>query len=411
MRKSPLRVAVLALALLAITVGIAACGSSSSSNSSSNSAASESSTSTSQSAASSGGSKEAFVSSTAAAALKEVTGEEALTAPATEAELTERVAKYTAVPSHLLQATPIAKKATSGKTLDLLVCGVPVCAEFNNAASQAASLLGWKIQKISLGVSPQEFSNAYNQAVQNKPDMVIGSGLPRTLFNTQLTELEKMNIPVIEWSSGITPVPGHLWVAADNPLYEASGMMLAEFVAADSKLKGEMVTYSVAQYPMTQIMVHTLQEYGPKICSGCKFTLEEVPVTDIGKLGPVVTGYIQQHPGTKYVFCGFGDLCQGVGEALKAAGLSSVKVLTRDSSTTDFENIKNGLEWAAMPLPIYQTGWQIIDLAQRIFNKESTEGTRLSPIQIVTSVSNPSSKTIGAAPNFEEQYKQLWKIG
>lgn len=241
--------------------------------------------------------------------------------------------------------------------------------------------------------------------------MVIGSGLPRSLFNTQLTELEQMNIPVIEWSSGITPVPGHVWVATDNPLYEASGVMMAEMVAEDSQLKGEIVTYSVAQYPMTEIMVHTLQDYGPKICPGCKFALNEVPVTDIGKLGPVVTGYIQQHPNTKYVFCGFGDLCQGVGEALKAAGLSDVKVLTRDSSTTDFENIKNGLEWAAMPLPIYQTGWQIIDLAQRIFNKESTEGTRLSPIQIVTSVTNPASKTIGAVPNFEEQYKQLWKVG
>ena len=329
------------------------------------------------------------------------------------AELASRIAKYEAVPSKILETTPVSKKATPGKTLDVLVCGVPVCTEFNNAAAQAAALLGWKVHRIDLGTSPQDFVNAYSQAVRDKPDMVIGSGLPRSLFNTQLNQLEAMHIPVIEWSSGITPVPGKIWVTTDNPLYQASGVLLAELVAYDSQLKGQMVTYSVAQYPMTELMVHTLQQYGPKICPTCKFNLQEVPVTDIGSLGPTVTGYIQQHPGTKYVFCGFGDLCQGVGEALKAAGLSDVKVLTRDSSTTDFQNIKNGLEWAALPLPIYETGWQIIDLAQRIFNGDNTSNTRLSPLQVVmnSSISSPSSTTIGAAPDFESEYKALWQLG
>jgi len=44
----------------------------------------------------------------------------------------------------------------------------------------------------------------------------------------------------------------------------------------------------------------------------------------------------------------------------------------------------NGLEAAASPLAIAQTGWQIIDLAQWIFNGDDTSKTRLEPMQIVT---------------------------
>jgi hypothetical protein len=99
-----------------------------------------------------------------------------------------------------------------------------------------------------------------------------------------------------------------------------------------------------------------------------------------------------------------------VGEALKVAGFGSVKVITRDSGTLNFENMQLGLESAAMPLPIYETGYQIIDLAQRIFNHQSTANTRLSPEQIVTTMSNPNSTTIGADPNFKTHYKKLWKL-
>ena len=424
LRKS-LLCALAALGVLAVALTLGACGSSSSSSSSSSpSSAEESEPATSEPTAeeegSSGeeeeeGSSEggSFATPTAAAALKEITGFEPFSKEPAVAELKERIKAYMSTPKEILEKTPLKKKPESGKTLDLLVCGVPVCSQFNEAASEAAELFGWKTKKVDLGVSPQDFVNAYEQAIQDEPDMVVSSGLPRELFNAQLTKLEEMGIPVIEWSSGIEPVEGKVWVTTDTPMYEASGLMMAELIAGESNMEGKVVTYSVAQYPMTEAMVHTMQEYGPKLCPGCEFTLEEVPVSDIGKLGAQVTGYLQQHPETEYVFCGFGDLCQGVGTALKAAGLSNVKILTRDSSTTNFQNIANGLEWAALPLPIYQTGWQIIDLAARIFNEEGTEGTRFSPMQIVTSeqIEDPSSKTIGSVPTYEAEYKKLWGLG
>jgi len=392
----------LVAAVVALSFALAACGDDKKSSDTG---------STSTPATADAGGAKPVVTASAAAALKEITGEEPLTGAATVDELTPRVAKYTAVPSKLLETEPVSKKAEPGKTLAVLVCGVPVCTEFNNAVGDAAKLLGWKVEKIDLGVSPEDFTKAYDRAIELKPDMVIGSGLPRELFAKQLDTLQEMNIPVIEWSSGIKPVPDHLWVAVDDPLYEATGLMFTEWLAADGDLKANTVAYSVPQYPMPEIMVKTMKDYFPGACPDCKFDVQEVAVTDIGKLGPKVTGYVQQNPDVKYVLCAFGDLCQGVGQALKAAGRDDIKVITRDTSTTNLQNMANGLEKATVPLPIGQTGWQIVDLAQRIFNKDDTANTRLSPIQIVTDVPDPKSTTVGAVPDYQDQYKALWQLG
>jgi ABC-type sugar transport system substrate-binding protein len=351
------------------------------------------------------------VNAETASAFKEITGSDALTGPTTEAALQARVAKYETTPKALLQTTPVNVKSTAGKTIALLVCGVPVCTEFGQASAVAAQKLGWKVDKINLGVSPQDIANAYNQAIADKPDVVVGSGIPRSLINKQLTTLAADNIPVIEWSSGITPVPGKLWVAVDNPLYEARGAMASELIAADANQKAHVAIFNVPQYTMSTLFAKTMQSYLPKICTGCSVSTQNEAATSIGSLGSIVTGYIQKNPDTNYVVCTFGDLCQGVGQALKAAGLSHIKVFTADPSTTNYQNIQNGLEWATSPLPIQQTGWQIVDLAARIFTHSSTANTRLQPVQLVTKITDPSSSTIGAVPNFESDYLSLWKKG
>lgn len=392
------------VAVLFCLVGVfavSACGSDDSSGGASSTPATDAG------AASSG---EPFVSEEIAAAMQEITGEAPLDKPATLDVLEPRIEKYRQTPTKLLQDQPVSKKAEPGKTIALLVCGVPVCSEFNEAAKEAATLLGWKTERIDLGVSPEEFTQAYNRAIELKPDLVVGSGLPRELFDKQLTTLQEMKIPVIEWSSGIEPVEGALYTTTDDPLYQARGVQMAEYLAADGGLKGDTAIFSVKQYAMSELFGHTLEEYLPKICPDCGVDYQLAAATDIGKLAPKVTAYVQRKPDTKYIVCTFGDLCQGVGQALKSAG-SDVKVVTEDPGATNYQNMANGLEAATSPLAIGQTGYQIIDLAQRIFNGDDTSKTRLNPLQIVTDVPDPKSKLIGAVPDYVEQYKALWNLG
>lgn len=351
-----------------------------------------------------------LVSEEIAAAFEEITGQKPLDKPATAEDLGPRVEGYKAVPKDILLDRPVAKKAEAGKHLALLVCGVPVCAEFNNAAKEAADLLGWKTTRVDLGVSPEEIANAYNRAIELKPDLVVGSGVSSDLFSKQLQELSDMNIPVIQWSSGNKPVDGKVFVAVDDPFYQAAGVMAAEVVAADGDLKSNVAVFNVPQYTMSTLFAKTFESYLDKACTDCKVSYQEAAAADIGKLAQKVTAHVQKNPDTTHVVCSFGDLCQGVGQALKTAGRDDVKIYTQDPGATNFQNIASGTEWGATPLAIGQTGWQIVDLAQRIFNEEDIAGTRLAPMQAVTEIDDPKSPLIGAVPDYKEQYKALWKL-
>ncbi|MDO9407714.1 substrate-binding domain-containing protein [Patulibacter sp.] len=385
----------------ALTVGLfaAGCGGDESSDGASTSAGSSAAASTGP-----------FASPEAAAAFKAVTGLDALEKPATKEELAPRVAAYQEVPTKLLATEPVSKKAEPGKEIAILYTGVPIAIEYFEAQKQAAELLGWKVTGIDVGTSPEEFAQAYDRAIGLKPDMVIGSGIPREYLDKQLTELERLKIPVIQWSSGVKPVDGALYVAVDDPLYMAAGIQTSEFLAADGDMKADVVGFSVKQYAMIDVFTKSIDAYMEKMCAECSFDLQQVAASDVGKLAPKVTAYLQQHPDTKYVLCGFGDLCQGVGTALKAAGRSDVKIITRDPASTNYQNIANGQEWAGGALPIGQTSWQVIDLAQRVFNGDDTTTSRLMPQQIVTDVPDPKSPLIGSVPDYQKQYRALWKL-
>ena len=289
-------------------------------------------------------------SASAKEAFTAVTGLDALTGPATTDELADRVADYTAVPEKLLETEPLSKKADPDKTLAYILTDVPIQEEFFAATEEAAAEVGFKVERIEQGATPEEFAQAYDEAIRMKPDAVVGAGLPSEYFQKQLDQLASMDIPVIEWSSGIKPVKDKLWVAVDDPIYEASGIQTAEFIAHDADMAANVVSFSVPQYPMPEIWLENMEQYMDVICEDCSFDRQEAALTDIGSLGQKVTAYLQKNPDTKYVLCGFGDLCQGVGQALQTAGNDDVKVITRDQATTNLQNISNGTEFAATGL-------------------------------------------------------------
>jgi ribose transport system substrate-binding protein len=390
------------VAAVAISGGLVACGSD---NSGSSAGAADKTTAASTSTESSG----PLVPAASAAVFKKITGNDALTGPATMAQLKPRVAKYTAAPTALLEKTPVSKKAQPGKKIVYLVCGVPICSEVANAYQKAAQSLGWSLQKVDLGVSPQEFNQAFTRAVQIKPDLVIGSGLNRELISKGLAELAKNNIPTIQWAAGITPKSGEkLYTMIDLDQHDAYGMVASEFLAADDNLKSHTVVYNVPQYATTTQIGKMVEGYLPKICPNCSVDYQEMAVSDIGKLGQKVTAYVQKHPDTTHVLCTNGDFCLGVAQALRAAGQQKVKVATTLTATTNLQNIANETEEAGISLPLTALGWQLVDQSQRIFNGDDLSDTTLMPIQMVTSVGNPGDPTIGAVPDFEKQYQALW---
>lgn len=346
----------------------------------------------------------------------------AVDGPQSLEDLEPRVEEYRATPTDLYVTTPVQEQAEPSKELAVLVCGVPVCSEFADAMEEAATELDWAVSRIDLGVNPEEFAAAYERALEVEPDMVIGSGLPSDFFSSQLEALGEASIPVLQWSANIElGTPGVSWVMADEPMYRDNSIRLSEWFVVDGEMESKVALFNVEQYGMATIMTQGIRDYLPTICPDCSVDYTVVGVGDIGTNMPsIVTGYLQENPDTQYVFCSFGDLCTGVGQALTDAGLEA-KIVTGDPGQTNFQNIANGLEYATLPLPTGPTGWAVVDAAQRILTCGGTEidagscpglaETRAPfPQQIVTEIDDPASDLIGAVPDFKDQYRSLWNL-
>lgn len=345
-----------------------------------------------------------------AAAMKAGTGVDPLTRPATLDELKQRVEQYRQPLSELLVTEPVSKPAAPGKRIAALTCGVPVCGQITAGMQEAGKELGWDVMKVDLGVSPQEFAAAWTRAIQLKPDMVITSGLSRELFEKQLQELKAMNVPVLNYAGPDPAENGITWTMLDAPTYYAAAQMISEEIAADGELKANVVMFNVSQYAGSTALAESIKSYLPKLCPDCALDYQLAQVTEVGKLGQKVTGYVQSHPDTTHVICTFGDLCQGVGQALRAAGRKDIKIVSKDATSLNYANVQAGSEWAVVPLPNAQTGWQLVDAMQRIFNGDDLEATRLLPQQFVTDIADPENPDIGAVADFRDKYRSLWGL-
>src|SRR5271170_3035262 len=94
--------------------------------------------------------------------------------------------KFEQRPTSIGITTPVGKTIPKGKVVDFIECGVPACVVEGNILQSATNLLSWKLDRINAGTSPQQIADAYQQAVTNKPDAVIGSGFGRALFDPEL---------------------------------------------------------------------------------------------------------------------------------------------------------------------------------------------------------------------------------
>ena len=206
------------LCLVALALVIAGCGGGSSSTSSS------------------GGSTESSEGSeaTKAPAGKREEGEESSARKAPSRKPPKANEEFEERPTSVGIETPVGKPIPEGKTIDFIQCGVPACKTEGELFEAAADELGWTIKSINAGTTPEEIKAAYDQAIKDEPDAVLGSGYPRALFEPEIAQLKAKNIPVIEFfveeeaGNGITAVIGGI------PTSEFQGKMMADYILAHS---------------------------------------------------------------------------------------------------------------------------------------------------------------------------------
>jgi ribose transport system substrate-binding protein len=328
--------------------------------------------------------------------------------------------KFEQRPASIGITTPVGKTIPKGKVIDFVQCGVPACVVEGDILESATNLLGWKLVRLNAGTSPQQIADAYQQAVTNKPNAVIGSGYPRALFNPQLKSLAALHIPVLEAFVGDSTGNGLTGVVAGPVNNQIQGKEVADYILANSTSKSMTVGAVVPSgFPN---MVQEDQSFDSTIqqqCPSCTVKLLTVPVTSIGTdLTTRITTFLSANPNIGWLWDGYDDMVTGLPTALRGASITNVKVATISmNGTVASEIAQNQYVTTAIGTSFPEVYWREIDLLARYFTGQSYTvdlNDATLPFWTITKSdlpSNAASVTFANVVDYKSQFAKLWGVG
>lgn len=318
------------------------------------------------------------------------------------------IAPFEKTPTSIGQTQPL-KKPVTGKVFDFLDDGSPFGAVLTAGVKQAVTALGGKLQVIQQqGDTPQAIQVAWNQVVAHPPAVVLASGDPTALFQTQLKALRKKGVLVLMFFTNEDPLlTANIY---GPPQYRELGKLEADYVIAKSDGKANVLLLAVPQIAGLQGADAAFQSTLKNACSGCTETAVDTQLSDVGKNDPAtVVSYMQKNPSTNWIVYPDADEQIGVPEALAAAGIKGISQMSGAGGKVNYAYIKAGLSTVDASQPGTFSGWALVDAAARALDHQPIHAS-FFPLEFLTKadLTFNINDTWPDVPNFEKKFEALW---
>jgi ribose transport system substrate-binding protein len=329
------------------------------------------------------------------------------------AQIEETVEQLKQRPTELPEQTPIAGEVPKGKVIDYMQCGVPSCAKLGEYLKEAADVVGWKVNIVNLGLTPEDVKAAFDKAVRDQPDAVVTTGgFDRAIYGKELAQLKKDGIPLIAHSEGLPAAPeeGVTAVESGPNRHEEIGTAWADWAIADSGGEAK-VLFIDSGFPVQGLQKKALEARLAEACDGCEFSAYQAPLASINKdLAGKIAQQLQKAPDTTHLVVGFGDMATGLPAALAGAGITDVKIATQEQADANIEDMRNG------KIDLFHVGsgpesmWNITDTLIRYFNEEEFPAETKLPRWLVTQETVPEGVSWPSVDDYQAQYKERWGL-
>jgi ribose transport system substrate-binding protein len=335
------------------------------------------------------------------------------------AEAAANVAKYSALPTTLGITTPLPGPPVKGKTVVFLQCEVPQCADGGNGFRAAAAAVGWKTQTLTWKTTdPASLISDMQQALtlNPKPYAVSISGLPQAVWAPEVPAYQKAGVLLIPWSLGPVTINSTVIAEILSPQdIEFQGKLLADWFITDSGGTGKVLVQDVPQYPSIDEETVGFETEVKALCPGCTMTRLDVTGTQVasGGVTPAIVSALQRDSSIQYIMSADIALAAGLPAAMKAAGLSKVKILGGAATPIDEQNVRDGTDAVVMKNDLVIAGWLMIDvLLRKAAGVSFTPNDGGEPQQILTKATIPPANSTALVPaNYPELFKTLWHVG
>jgi ribose transport system substrate-binding protein len=357
----------------ALTLAVAACGSSSDSSSGSSSAASGSSSSTLNKA---------------------------------EAVMTAGAKR----PSDITVTQPIGKPVPAGKKLVFISCGTSSCQLQGSIIQSAASHLGWTSKTIATDGSPTQIQSAFTTALRTGADAVILNAATRDAISKQLAEAKAKGVAYVGCCSTDQVGDGFLYNTSTPDQNAQIGKYLSAAIVADSKGKANTLFVNIPAFTILGSLGQTLKQDYQTYCPSCGFSTLDVALPQLANAPNLIVSYLRSHPDVNYLALSVTDaLGTGLPAALKAAGLTNVKIVGQGADPTAYQELAQGQILALVPFDYYSVDYQMIDALARHFAGVPIQQTP-PPRWLLTKDNLPSdyTKLFPVVPDYEGKFLKLW---
>ena len=323
-------------------------------------------------------------------------------------------AKFEQAPTTINAKVPLTGKVEQGRTYVVVGCELPQCKVISDGAIEAAKAIGWKPQYLQYKTTDgATLTSAMKDALQYKPIAVSPIGFSQAVW-TQLQPVYKAaRIPIVPIAVGDVEPSDTVTLGSSSQVdYAAAGEVIANWFIGDSDGKGKALVQDVPAFAVLKAYGDSVKATVKKGCSGCSTTALDVAPAQLAtnSLVPAVVSALQKDRSIKYLLTTDGAFIAALPSALKAAGITDVKIAGGAADINNTQALVSGTEAAWTLEPTDQFGWVGVDIAARkLLGMPIEQAQILRPLMLATqqNVGTPTN-FLTAPKDYRDQYKKLW---
>jgi ABC-type sugar transport system substrate-binding protein len=313
-------------------------------------------------------------------------------------------------PSDITVTTPVGKPIPSGKKLVFISCGAAQCQLQGKIIKEAASHLGWTSQTIATDGSPTQIQGAFTTALRGGADAVIINATTRDAISKQLAQAKAKGVAFLGCCSTDQVGDGYLYNTSTPAQNATIGKYLAAAIVSDSKGKANTLYVDIPAFTILGSLGQTLQQDYKAYCPSCGYSKIDIALPQLASAPNTIVSYLRSHPSVNYVALSVTDaLGTGLPAALKAAGLTKVKIVGQGGDPTAFQELAQGQILALVPFDYYDVDYQMVDALARHFAGVPVQQTP-PPRWLLTKDNLPSdyTKLFPNVPDYQSKFLKLW---
>jgi ABC-type sugar transport system substrate-binding protein len=325
------------------------------------------------------------------------------------------VAKYSVRPTTIPVTTPVGATVPKGKTVYFISCGTPECAQEAAIVKQGTDALGWTLNTINTDGTPETEKSAFDQAARAKPAGVLYTAIDQSVFQSDIAAIHAgggiLSACCITDPISSTGIDYGVEIPTQTGFV---GQLQAAFVAADSNGNGgDSVFVNIPSIPILTFAETNYKQIMPTFCTSCTVDTLDVPITALGKDVPArIVSYLRAHSSVKFVAMSTDSLAIGLPAALKAAGLTDIKIVGQGATATNLQYLHSNQQAASVAFPFYESMMMMLDAVVRHAAGVPVLASVSPPQWLLTPSNAPTTDNIfPIVTDVVAQFEKLWGVG